>query len=275
MNKKGKTVGRFSIRCSCGAQVVVDGRSRIVACPSCKAPLRANRFTVTRGTPSREKRPPAPPGPPSSHEIVCRCGERLRVRPEYLGRLAQCPRCGMRMKLEEVRDPQTLRAGVRAAEVPAGTPPAAPAAAGKRPESGSLPKVPAGARPLTCRCGARLMVLPELLGREAQCPQCGLLMRIWSFNDPATRTVTVAAEPVNGAGHAPAEASIASQEILCQCGEHLLVRPEHMGKQVQCAACGTIMMVDKTADPVTGAPVLQPRVVGKVDLDSWSLDDFK
>jgi predicted RNA-binding Zn-ribbon protein involved in translation (DUF1610 family) len=277
MEKKGKTVAKVSIRCSCGAQVVVDARSRGVACPSCKAPLRPNRVTVTRGTPVRRGGKPRPPAPPPSsvQEIVCRCGERLQVRPEYLGKLAQCPRCGVKMKLEKVRDPQTLHMGVRAAEVPAEGPPPPQPGTEKRQESGSLAKVPTGARPLTCRCGARLMVTPELLGKEAQCPQCGLLMRVWSFNDPATRTVTLAAEPVNGAGHPLEEASVASQEILCQCGEHLLVRPEHVGKQVQCAACGTIMQVQKTTDPVTQAPILQARVVGKVDLDSWSLDDFK
>jgi len=137
-------------------------------------------------------------------------------------------------------------------------------------------KSPTGARKLTCRCGASLTVLPEHFGKQAQCPQCGLVMRLYSYHDPMTQEVAVTAEPVTGAGGAPDEgASVASQELLCQCGEHLLVSHEHLGKQVQCAACGVIMKIEKTIDPVTSAPTIRASVVGKVDLDSWSLDDFK
>ncbi len=291
MEKKRISSPLVTINCACGAEVVVDHRSRdgVYVCRSCKAPLRltppAKKVPSNGDPPSRGKPRKVTPG---IQEIVCRCGERLQVRPEHLGKRGQCPRCGTQMNLEKARDPQTLEMKVRASEAPPPRKPAAagppkreragppPAPAGGKAESAALSKIPTGSHSLACRCGARLLVLPEHVGKEAQCPQCGLVMRLFSYHDPETRAVTVTAEPAGGESREPAAgASIASQELLCQCGEHLLVQPEHLDKQVQCAACGTIMKLEKALDPLTSTPTIQARVVGKVDLDSWSLDDFQ
>jgi len=281
MRKKRDALPEVTIACTCGAQVRIDRQSNdgVYICSACKAALRLT--PPPPGSPSNGGASSASglrPSPGAALEIVCKCGEHLRVRPEHVGRRVQCSRCGVQMKLERVRDPQTLDLMIRASEVPPEREPESPPKGGEGAKGGSaaLSKIPKGARSLACRCGARLLVLPEHLGKEAQCPQCGLLMRLYSYHDPQTGAVTVTASPVDERGRAPAaEASIASQELLCQCGEHLLVKPEHVDKQVQCAACGVIMVVEKTVDPATSVPTLRARVVGKVNLDAWSLDDFK
>ncbi len=344
MKKSKASSPLVTVSCSCGAEVVVDTRSpnRVSVCFSCKAPLRVG--------PARRETAPARQGgiPPGAQEIACRCGERLLVRAEHLGKTGQCPRCGTQMKLEKVRDPQTLASRVRPSEVP---PPKAAAAPGRskkkasgspkdpsemrevvcrcgerlkvRPEhlgrlgrcphcgigmkiekvgnagtpgyqirvfeseaaigalqlpassSASLSAIPSGTVPLRCRCGASLLVLPEHQGKQARCPQCGASMRLERSPDARGGGTSVEAVPVNGRQRAPAsKIPVASQELLCQCGQPLLVRPEHVGRRAQCPSCGTLMRLEKTVDPLTRAPVLRAVIVGKVDLDAWSLDDF-
>lgn len=95
----------FTVSCPCGAQTVVDRRSldRVHLCPSCKAPLQL---------PPPPTPPPPPPGS-AAFQLRCACGSQLTVPREVIGKEAVCGSCKRVMKLEVVRDPQTLKGVLR------------------------------------------------------------------------------------------------------------------------------------------------------------------
>ena len=65
--------------------------------------------------------------PPGGQDILCPCGEHLRVYEAHLDKEAMCPACGTLMKLDRSWDPQTSATQVRPRIVGKGTPPPRPA----------------------------------------------------------------------------------------------------------------------------------------------------
>ena len=61
-----------------------------------------------------------------------------------------------------------------------------------------------------------------------------------------------------------------SLEILCECGEALLVSLRDVGHPVQCPGCSLLFEIQPT--PQGG---LKVKPIGRIDEQDWSLQDFK
>jgi len=61
--------------------------------------------------------------PSGAQDILCGCGEYLRVFAEHLEKKVMCPACGTLMKMEKAKDPQTSITQVRPRIVGKGEPP--------------------------------------------------------------------------------------------------------------------------------------------------------
>jgi uncharacterized Zn finger protein (UPF0148 family) len=150
--------GSHQLVCVCGQPLVArkDQAGKKVKCPVCGAPITIERYKdpttmetkvrrsdnavplpVVNATPSpvtnettyvaakslgrTTRRRKAPEG---ALDILCQCGEYLRVFLEHLEKKVMCPSCGTLMKLEKSEDSQTK---VRPRIIGQGTPPPPPA----------------------------------------------------------------------------------------------------------------------------------------------------
>jgi hypothetical protein len=286
-----------NLSCPCGGRVFVrvDEIGKQTKCPSCGREMRiekkrdpqtlATRLFLAEAKPKTAAMiPPAPPKElPAEVELKCACGASVFVRPEWAGKHAQCPKCRLDLRVVKMRDPATD--STRLILVGPG---AKKDAAPPRPKPDAPPPpaaAPSGSTPLTCVCGGPIYARPEHVGKPAQCPSCGREMRVVKKLDPETQTtrlILVApkakkppAPPKPEPPAAPPTPPPAQHDLICPCGAQLQVGREHAGKQVQCASCGTLMKIEVAPDAKSGATVIRARVIGKVDLDSWSLDDFE
>ena len=81
--------------------------------------------------------------------------------------------------------------------------------------------------------------------------------------------------PVEFSEEAPAARSDSgAQAVFCPCGEALMVGSEAVGRNIQCPTCMTLIAVDQIRDASSGLFVLRVRAIGKMDQDTWSLNDF-
>ena len=84
--------------------------------------------------------------------------------------------------------------------------------------------------------------------------------------------------PVEVSAAAPAASAPRSdhgtQAVFCPCGEALTVGSEDIGRNIQCPTCFTLIAVDQIRDGSSGNYVLRVRAIGKMDQDTWSLNDF-
>lgn len=140
--------GSFEVHCPCG-QVLVARREhsgRTLACPVCKSPMTVETYRdpqtlhtrIRRREPGSttvvqaERRQGAAPG---GEDVLCPCGESLRVSMKHLDKQAMCPACGALMRLESVRDPETRLTRVLPRIVGRGAPPPPPPAPPAAPPS--------------------------------------------------------------------------------------------------------------------------------------------
>ncbi|HLY12122.1 MAG TPA: hypothetical protein VKW04_22665 [Planctomycetota bacterium] len=160
---------------------------------------------------------------------------------------------------------------------------------------------------LICECGRGIEVLKALEGGgEYTCPACGRSVRMEKFRGsqskhtvirpifgpktpppvappaqpaPAPETEAVFSEiPDERTDAPPADAASSSgsyQELFCPCGEALMIGMEDAGKNVQCPTCLTLISVEVLRDSRTGGQALRVRAIGKIDQDTWSLNDFQ
>jgi len=125
--------GAQALVCSCGQVLVArkDQAGKRVKCPVCGSPMTIERYKdpltletkvrrqEEKGTTAKSntttyiaakslgrttRRRKAPTG---AEDILCQCGEYLRVLMEHLEKKVMCPSCGTLMKLEKSKDPQT------------------------------------------------------------------------------------------------------------------------------------------------------------------------
>ena len=113
--------GAQEVGCRCGQHFLVWPRQvgKRVQCPSCRTWLKLERTkdpqtleTRIRTVESRINRLPSVPRgketpEPALQEILCTCGESLRMGPEQSGAEIRCPACGAGMRLERDRDSET------------------------------------------------------------------------------------------------------------------------------------------------------------------------
>lgn len=140
--------GSHQLTCACGQPLVArkDQAGKKVKCPVCGASMVIERYKdpqtlETKVRRAGEKPNPAPgetaiiaakplgrttrrrKAPTGAQDILCGCGEYLRVFAEHLEKKVMCPECGTLMKMEKSKDPQTSITQVRPRIVGKGEPP--------------------------------------------------------------------------------------------------------------------------------------------------------
>ena len=189
-----RTNAVYKVRCACGAEasIEVGNFGRPIRCKAC-----SGSFKVVWGVDSKtKKKVPVTVGgsdtskrifkiPPGAEELVCPCGQHLLAHANQVGKRVQCPVCGRWMKLEKYKDPQTLETRIRSVDSRINRLPLARA-------STSPPRPDSGTQDILCTCGESLRVALEHLGRQAQCPACGAVMRLEGKRDPQTSITMVA-----------------------------------------------------------------------------------
>jgi len=158
---------------------------------------------------------------------------------------------------------------------------------------------------LVCECGRPIEVLKAMETGNYSCPACGRSVRMEKDRKSTSKHTVI--RPIFGPKGAPAKSaakppppkapapetvfpeqpasesaeeehapiSSSYQELFCPCGEALMVGFEDAGKNIQCPTCLTLIAVDLVKDGKTGGKALRVRAIGKMDQDTWSLNDFK
>jgi DNA-directed RNA polymerase subunit M/transcription elongation factor TFIIS len=145
-------VGSLELVCSCGQVLVArkDQAGKKVKCPVCGKSMVIERYKDPQTMETRVRRAgeggsaatPTAAGetavftakplgrttrrrraPSGAQDILCGCGEYLRVFVEHLEKKVMCPECGTLMKMEKAKDPQTSITQVRPRIVGKGEPP--------------------------------------------------------------------------------------------------------------------------------------------------------
>jgi predicted RNA-binding Zn-ribbon protein involved in translation (DUF1610 family) len=200
-------------------------------------------------------RAPEPIVPSVQMSLVCACGYRRAVRPDQAYKNTRCPGCGKWMIVEKPRQAPRPPAAPRAAPAPS------PLAAAARPyRSPTL----VGAEAVDCFCGERVLVRSGLLGKEAQCPACGKVLKLEAFKDPQTFVTRIrpSAAQIDQPGPVASLELLARRsgespgvpgmpEAVCPCGQRLSV--SKADREYACPGCGRIVKMQKTRDPQTMA----------------------
>ncbi|MBI3854093.1 MAG: hypothetical protein HY293_00215 [Planctomycetes bacterium] len=131
--------GSLQLVCSCGQVLVArkDQAGKRVKCPVCSASMVIEKYrdpqTMETKVRRLEDKPADDPAkgtaviaakplgrttrrrkaPTGAQDILCQCGEYLRVFAEHLDKKVMCPACGTLMKMEKNKDPQTSITQVR------------------------------------------------------------------------------------------------------------------------------------------------------------------
>lgn len=124
--------GSQQLVCSCGQVLVAkkDQAGKRVKCPVCGAAMVIEKYKdpLTAETRVRRQETPASPegaetayiaakplgrttrrrkAPAGAEDILCQCGENLRVFAEHLDKKVMCPSCGTLMAMEKNTDPKS------------------------------------------------------------------------------------------------------------------------------------------------------------------------
>jgi hypothetical protein len=152
-----------------------------------------------------------------------------------------------------------------------------------------------------CECGHALELSKVMESKGTVCSRCGRTITMEKVRSSLTKH-TIVRPRFGPKGGAPApskpppppaegvlelppvefseESSSAArpdggaQAVFCPCGEALMVGSESVGRNVQCPTCLTLIAVDQIKDAASGNFVLRVRAIGKMDQDTWSLNDF-
>ncbi len=295
VNRGGKPASpqrpRVVAVCECGYTETLEP-GRIPPCPRCRKRMRIREDA---------QEPPKSLGPLVPRQVRaplrtvvrtgaryadCPCGERMLLRAGSLNRSVRCPGCDRVHLVEAAAAPET-----RTAAAPAGAPKSSP------------PPAPAPARELKmgeflCPCGEIHPPRTSRIGRQFECKSCGRKGRVEAERDPETQSVAMKAiitfepprpapapaapppPPIPEPGpEPPVEEAVSdeppaipddAQAALCDCGSELLVNRGMVGQTVQCPVCASLVAVDATRNPRTGAVALQLRTVAEGE---WALDD--
>ncbi len=205
--------------------------------------------------------------------VICsHCGSRLLVATEDKGKKLRCSGCGK---------PMTVWAPPTGATPPAFRSPAAPpekGGSGFFDAPGATPRVPPPAfldgPTLECPCGAVMDVRGASPGSVHTCPKCARQVTMEKRRHPQTLTTVmlpIFTEPPPEPEPEPTvKPEPGSLEILCECGEALLVSLRDVGHPVQCPGCSLLFEIQPT--PQGG---LKVKPIGRIDEQDWSLQDFK
>jgi hypothetical protein len=285
----------LQVSCSCGYRRAVTaaeaaGHNR---CPGCGRSMIVVKPPPAKGPDGKVVSLPPPPDQtggseprlvridPGTQTVDCVCGERILVRAESIGQTLTCKGCSRRIKVE-------LR-GKSSSTYP------------RVFLGGQHPTPPPG---LTCECGQFLEIAKALDAKGTVCTKCGRTITMEKVRSPQTKHTIVRprfsrsapiqpassptppseralqlppvefTEEVVAPSPAPARPEVGTQAVFCPCGEALMVGAESIGRNVQCPTCLTLIAVDQVRDGNSGNYVLRVRAIGKMDNDTWSLNDF-
>ncbi len=139
--------GSHQLVCACGQVLVArkDQAGKKVKCPVCGAFMVIETFKDPQTLETKVRRAGEKPAsqegtaiiaakplgrttrrrkaPTGAQDILCSCGENLRVFAEHLDKKVMCPECGTLMKMDRTKDPQTSVTQVRPRIVGKGEPP--------------------------------------------------------------------------------------------------------------------------------------------------------
>jgi len=125
--------GSLELVCSCGQVLVArkDQAGKRVKCPVCGAPMLIEKYKDPLTAETKVRRSADLPGskketaiiaakplgrttrrrraPEGAQDILCQCGENLRVFAEHLEKKVLCPACGTLMKMEKNSSGTTVR----------------------------------------------------------------------------------------------------------------------------------------------------------------------
>jgi len=163
---------------------------------------------------------------------------------------------------------------------------------------------------LVCECGRAIEVVSVMESSEYTCPACGRSVRMEKVRNSQSKHTIIkpifgpktpvpsalppkpppkappkpvpdevfSNTPAEFTQEEPNEAAFATgsyQELFCPCGEALMIGLEDAGKNVQCPTCLTLIAVEVLRDSKTGGQALRVKAIGKMDQDTWSLNDFQ
>lgn len=98
--------------------------------------------------------------------------------------------------------------------------------------------VPLAAYKVTCTCGAQTRIPAHLMNRLAACPTCSKVFRPVLASDEETGKVIVKVlDPMEEPPPPPRERKD-SENLLCSCGNYLVVSLEDGVERLECPACG-------------------------------------
>jgi hypothetical protein len=160
---------------------------------------------------------------------------------------------------------------------------------------------------IVCECGKEIEVLKVLGSGGTSCPACGREVRMETVRNPQSKHTLIrprfgpksepptapkpptvpdvkrqpeeafgspAAESVEEDAPIAIPAKGSYQELFCPCGEALMVGVEDAGRNIQCPTCSILISVEVIRDSKTNHTALRVKAIGKMDQDTWSLNDF-
>ncbi len=118
--------------------------------------------------------------------------------------------------------------------------------------TGKVKAAPAHA--VRCPCGRPARVEASSFGRPRACPACGATFKaVWAVDPKTGRRVAVTVPQGELSSDTPPAFRIpaGAQEVVCDCGQHLVVRPRNVGKAAHCPVCRRSIRLERYKDPQT------------------------
>ncbi|HEX7896712.1 MAG TPA: hypothetical protein VF950_03075 [Planctomycetota bacterium] len=208
--------------------------------------------------------------------VICKfCGSRLLVQAERKGDKVKCMSCDRELT---VWAPPT-GATPPAFAAPGSTPPPIPASHFEDPAARTPPplRAPTPSAFLTgptldCPCGTVMDVRGASPGSVHACPSCGRQVTMEKRRHPQTLTTVmmpIFSEPPPEPEPEPTVSlEPGALEILCACGEALIVSLRDVGHPVQCPGCSLLLEIQQAPGG------LKVKPIGRIDEQNWSLQDF-
>jgi hypothetical protein len=110
---------------------------------------------------------------------------------------------------------------------------------------------------IPCKCGTRNVVGIQSFGKGLACAECHEPFKvIWALDPRSKKKVPVSLSMNASQGSRdalPLKSHPGKLEVLCQCGQPLLVAPHQVGAPVRCPICSQAMKIEKYKDPETQA----------------------
>lgn len=124
---------------------------------------------------------------------------------------------------------------------------------------------------LDCPCGESIDVRGASPGSVFRCKHCFRDVTMEKSRHP--QTLQTLLKPIFGEEPAepPLDVSLepGAVEVLCECGEAIIVSLRDVGHPVQCPGCSMLLEVQKAPGGLKVTPI------GRIDEQNWSINDFK